>query len=495
MANNNGNTPVLTPAEQIALDALIEKFTGVTELAEAARKIYGPQQVTDEPAAEIRPQAVPALPEWAKMPPNLAKQVGAWLDLYTDYGRSVSPMTPRTFHESAGLWLASVAIARRLVLRMPYDDIYPNLFIVWLAETTLYRKSTALNIGRKLAREVLAHLMAPQDTTPEALLSDMAGYQPQNLGALPLAEQQEWEKSRDFSAQRGLVYDEMSGLMAGAGKDYNAGLLEAFLRFYDCDSHYDRSSRGQGRVVVKNSYLSILGASTPAAMSFHFKSERLWGLGWWPRFAILTPEGRPEWEEPRAEPRPSEIAQKLQVLYNRLPTAKYPDFPQPLEVKLGAGVYDAWSKYNRALSHELLTDELNPNLKGTYGRLPTHALKIAMILAALDWSASDPAPKIELPHLARAIEIAETWRASAHRALDLTTANMSSRVKDRITRLLAKYPNMTERDLVKSLKDIDQNELHLALVEMVEIGDVVEVDAGPGAKGGRPTKRYTVSKE
>lgn len=495
MTGNNGNAPQYTRAQLDAMDLLNQ----IPEFAEAHRAVM--QRATsfpEEPPPAIRPDPVPpSLPEWATLAPNLEQGAGKWIDGYINYAQSVSPMTPRLFHESAALYLVSVAIARRLVLRMPYDDIYPNLFIAWLAPTTLYRKSTALNIARKITREVLGHLLAPQDTTPEAILSDMAGYQPQNLASLPLAEQQAWEKSRDFAAQKGLVYDEMSGLLAGAGKDYNAGLLEAFLRFYDNDPYYERSSRGQGRVVVKNAYLSILGAATPSSMAPHFKAERLWGLGWWPRFAILTPSGRPDWEEPREQPRPNEITSMLQALYNRLPAAKYPENPQPLTVTMGAGVMEAWSRYNRALSHELLTPDLNSWLYGTYGRLPTHALKVAMILAALDWQPGESAPHIELPHLARATAITETWRASAHRALEMTTTSETDRIRDRITRQLSKHDPqaLSLRDLSKLLVDIDKPSLEMTLQDMTRLGEVIEVDAGTGAKGGRPTKRYLLSKE
>ena len=114
-------------------------------------------------------------------------------------------MTPRAFHESAALWLGSVAIARRLKLPMHFGDIYPNLFVAWLASTTLYRKSTALSVASKTARRVFPHLMAAQDTTPEAFLSDLAGREPPQFDTLTEADQADWRAGRDFAAQKGWV--------------------------------------------------------------------------------------------------------------------------------------------------------------------------------------------------------------------------------------------------------------------------------------------------
>jgi len=48
---------------------------------------------------------IPDLPEAARLDPELSAGAGAWVDLYCDYAMAVSPMTPRSFHESAALWL------------------------------------------------------------------------------------------------------------------------------------------------------------------------------------------------------------------------------------------------------------------------------------------------------------------------------------------------------------------------------------------------------
>ncbi len=73
---------------------------------------------------------------------------GNWIDIYVDHVTKIVPMTPHLFLEASALWLASVVVARRLVVPMPFAAIYPNLWIMWIATTTLYRKSTAMNIAR-----------------------------------------------------------------------------------------------------------------------------------------------------------------------------------------------------------------------------------------------------------------------------------------------------------------------------------------------------------
>jgi hypothetical protein len=454
--------------------------------------------VPSVPRLTQTPTACPELPAWARLDPALGKGAGTWVETYLAAARCVSPMTPELFHESLALWLAAVAVARRLVLRLSHGNLYPNLFVAWLAQTTLWRKSTALDFGRGIARHIFPHLMAPQDTTPEAFLSDLAGMEPTNLDKMPDDVRAMWRAERNFAGQRGFALDELSGILATAGRDYGAGLIEAFLHFFDCDPLFVRSSRGQGRVAVRDSCLSVLGASTPAAMAEHLGVDRLWSMGWWPRFALLTPETeRPEWQEATGcsiEARDA-VAAPLRRLYERLPQPIWPEPPEAVGVTLGPGVFEAWAKYNRACGHELLTSDLDGRLWGTYGRLPTQALKVSMLLAALDWGTT-PGPCIDLRHLARAMQIAETWRASAHRVIEVATSTEWGRFRLRVLRQLAKAGSdgATLRDVYRQMQDMRPGDIEETLQQMVT-AEEVEVMPTPAGKRGQPTKRYRLVKE
>jgi len=446
----------------------------------------------DAPQPDAPQPDAPELPAYARLEYDPASGAGAWLDRYTTQARAVSPMTPLLFHESAALWLAGVAIARRLVLPLAFGDIYPNLFVLWLAPTTLYRKSTGLNFARDLARRAFPHLLTPQDTTPEAFLSDLAGAQPANFASLSQTAAARWEQGRKFAAQKGLCLDELSGLLAGAGKDYNAGLLEALLRLYDCDPDFTRSTRNAGWLTVRNGYLSLLGASTPAALAQHLQSERLWSTGFWPRFAILTPAARPEWATAQALDNAPDLVADLCRLADRLPAGAVDNPPVARPVTLGGGVYEAWGRYNKAVSFDLLTPDLEARLYGTYGRLPGLALKVAVILAALDWPAGLETPQVTLSHLARALSITEAWRASAHRALLAAAQDETDHVKRRVLCQIGRAePNgATVRDLCRAMQSTRTAEIEAALHDLVTAGEVEAVRQQSGQQGGRPTERY-----
>ena len=383
-------------------------------------------------------------------------------------------------------------------MSVSFTTIYPNLYIAWVAPTTIFHKSTAMDVARGVARATFQHLLAPQDVTPEALLADLAGMPPAKLEEMRQDEQEQWRKERDYAGQRSLLLDEMSGLMASAGRDYNAGLLEAFLRFYDCDPQFTRSTRSQGRVTVRNAYVSMLGASTPRAMGPHLGSERLWAMGWWPRFALLSPEtDRPAWEMPTATTAdgiPEALVAPLRHLYARLPAADWPNSATACAVALGEGVFDAWGKYSKALRYDLLTTDLDERLRGTYGRLPVAAIKVAMILAAFDWGRDEAVPRIELTHLHRAMMITETWRASGHRTLGASAVADENVKLSRIVRQISRagLEGASFNDLRRAMRDIPVSELKRLVEDAATTEELEAIDLPPGPKGGRPSKRFHV---
>lgn len=449
--------------------------------------------------SEAIPQHTPA--ELSDEVPSLPFEIdftqgqgaGRWLDLYVNYASQVSPMTPRMFHETAALWLVSVGIARRLRVKMNFANIYPNLFILWMARSTVWGKSTAMDIAVETANRVFSHLLSPHDITPEAMLADMSGKEPRNFKELSDEALQMWRAERNFCAQRGLAIDEISGFLAKAQKDYNAGLIEAFLKFYDCADHKG-STKSEGRIWVRNTYVSILGASTPVMMAQHFKNAQLAANGWWYRFIIATPEvDKPEYKEnPEHISEPPYLHTWLHSIYGRLPQASYPIPVEPITLTLDADVMALWKQFDKAMRYDLQEGDFDERFASAYGRMPTLAIKVATILAAMDWGENMPQPIVKYRHMVRAIEMCEQWRRSLHRAMGASTASSEKALRDRILRQVARFDEqggIKMADLSNLMKDVEYAQLKAAVIECIELQHIEEMVVPTGGKG-RPSKKY-----
>ncbi len=439
---------------------------------------------------------VPPLPEPVQdlINSDLAAQAGTWIDDYVAYAANVSPMTPVSFHESAALWLVSSSVARRVVLNMAFDHIYPNLWFAWVAPSTLFGKSTSMNLARRIALQAFPHLLTAEDMTPEGLIGDMSGREPNNLAQMTLQEQTAWQDRRDFAGQRAWTMDEFSGLLASAGRDYNAGLIETLMRFYDCTEKYSRLTAGRGMQTIKHSYLTLLSASTPTALTQHLMSERLWSMGWWPRFALLAPESnRPAWQEPKAQPPPDQLVTRIRTIYKRLPEPTWPEPTPDIPARLVGDSFQIWNRYNKALRYELLdSDCLDQRFWAAYGRMPVHALKVATILAILDWPEGEELPPVYPRHVMRAMQIVEGWRRSAHRVLDLASNQAENNLQQRVVQLITKNPGgMTLRDVYKRMKRTKPKKIESMLDDLVLRGELRQIDY-QNPRGGPKTQKYVV---
>lgn len=156
--------------------------------------------------------------------------------IIADYVETFSPTTdaPRQFHVFVCLVLMAAVLGRRVWVQDGAQRLYPNLYVLLLAPSSLYRKSTCIAIGRALARDLEAAeaggatthpLLYPGQFTPESLL-DILEAQPTGL-----LEIDEW---RQFS-------DSMR-------RDYNSGLREMFLSLYDCRGVHRKIRSGEKRI-------------------------------------------------------------------------------------------------------------------------------------------------------------------------------------------------------------------------------------------------------
>lgn len=443
---------------------------------------------------------VPPLKAYARLSEKAcaeAQTVGRWLNDYMDWAVKRSPMTPPLFLQAGGLWLLGLAVARRVCIQL-HDRVYPHLYILWIATTTRYAKSTGLSAVNHLARAAMPHMIMPQESTPEALIESMAGKLPENFNELRPRDQQLLQKGQKFAAQRGILVDEASSLLGAAKKDYMAGLQEWLLQAYDAPDRKERNTRGGGMVIVRRIALSILGATTPAAMGRTVTADR-WEDGDMARYALLFPEDLMKFDDTIGdyEP-PPHVIEHLRQLHEILPQPKEAEFmadDEPEQIVYYASMTDAaraaFRSYRKAMT-EMVDADLDVRLHGNYGRLPTQALKVALILACSEWAAAnDPQsrPVITLGCWARAQEIVESWRASVHRLLPVLSESLDSRTQTRVLSVLNNAPGgMTLRDISRSI-GVSVKHLNSAMDVLVESGLVEAIDFKNPA-GGAKTKIY-----
>jgi hypothetical protein len=422
---------------------------------------YGKAQPAGETPVIEDLSECPALPAAAQLDPALGVDASPWLDAYIGFSRQWAPRAFDGFHEAVGLWVLATVAARRVKLDFG-GERFPSLYLANVARSSVWTKSTAHHIGSALLDAGgLSYLLAPDESTPQALLSRMA---------LP-ATVTDWDaktaedRERDalalaFAGQKGWDFDEFGGKVSAMMRDSGSmadfrGLLR---RFDDAPDKYVYATIGRGDNRLVRPYLAILASLTPADMQPYAKQGgALWHDGFWARFAFIAPA--PE-EKPNLgrfpegqRVMPYDLLQPLRAWHERLGTPAVDvtqrkdgegkpsrDFdvtvtPQPPELcNLARDVREMFYAYHDALTSIAAAGD-NTDLDGNYSRFAEKALRVAMLLASIENRGN-----IEARHWARAQAIAERWRRSLHnlyRTLNLA-GDDEARTEDRVIEIVAR---------------------------------------------------------
>src|SRR5207249_1338753 len=131
---------------------------------------------------------------------------------YVTYGQQCTD-APADFHRAVAFVVLSTVVGRRAVLKLNVGDVYAVLWLLILAESTIYRKSTVYDLARTLLRAVDPALLAPNDVTPQRFLAMLAE-----------------RNGEPVLFQR----DEVAGFFETMNRlDFMAGLKETLCHIYD----------------------------------------------------------------------------------------------------------------------------------------------------------------------------------------------------------------------------------------------------------------------
>lgn len=378
-------------------------------------------------------------------------------------------------------------------------EIFPNLYALLLGITTLHRKTTAYNLGLKIVRAAIPHMLMSEPGSPERFIEDMAGVMTVNFHEKSEAEKELLLMGRAFAGQRLIHRDELAGLFKNLRRDHMAGLSDHFMNAYDCPIELPRNTKSGGLVVARNVGPSIVGATTPSELVRGI-DERDWTSGLLSRFVIVMPEADFE-DRDRRDDRDTAtenyLIRGLKQLHASLPVPDIPrseteplkPAPSPLPMKMESEA--EMLAYSDALRECTRRDhELDERLKGHYGRLHVLGLKVAMILALMDWAEDGAQPGDDLPLITRAYwsagwQTAEKWRVSLHRAIDDLSetgdARQEQRDDKRVLAYIARYGarGCSASDVGQNLR-MAQSPRDAALRRLLEAGEIIASEPPPG---------------
>lgn len=329
-----------------------------------------------------------------------------FIDRYIEWAKGRSDAAPQ-YHEATAFVVVSAVLAGVLKMRLNFGTMIPNIWVMILADTTLTRKSTAMDMAMDLIEQVDDNALLATEATTEGLVQ-----------ALSLR-----------SGRPSIFHkDEFSGLLEGMKrKDYLSGLAEILTNLYD-GKNVRRQLRRE-EVVVRNPILLMLAGGIKSKIYELMDTEYI-SSGFAPRFIFVTAEsdmsryrplGLQEEEDDDAYADLVQELSELRELYTsdmvmRIGGQKV-EAPAEWNVEITQKALDRYNELEKTMVAFGIDSDVPALYTPMMDRLSKTALKCAMLIAACR---QDPMKKgkviVDVDDILKAITFVEKWR---HYTIDI----------------------------------------------------------------------------
>jgi hypothetical protein len=380
----------------------------------------------------------PTVPEGHDLPPLLSDEERKWCEAnttiveeYIQWAKTLGDAAWQ-YHEAGAFVILSSLLAGTVRLPTSFGLVVPNLWFMILADTTLTRKTTAMDVAMDVVLEIDSDTVLATDGTIEGLMTSLS-----------------MRPGRPSIFLR----DEFSGLLeAITKKDYYAGMAETFTKLYD--------GKFQKRVLRKE----ILEVREPVLILFtggirtrvlELLTYEHVASGFIPRFVFVTAESDVAALRPLGPPTDNmregrqAIVTKfgdIHKLYSVDRSVRVGETtitePARFDAKLTP---EAWSKYNiyeTAMLESAISSPLKDILTPSFDRLSKSGLKAATLLGA----AKGPREKYEVEvtetDVIRAFYYVERWRLHTLDVLDNVGKGRQERELARIHKMIRNKPGV-----------------------------------------------------
>jgi predicted transcriptional regulator len=371
---------------------------------------------------------------------EISQQPPTFVERYTEWARSLGDAAPQ-YHQAGAFIALSSLLAGAVRLPTSFGTIIPNLWFMILADTTLTRKSTAMDIAMDLVADVDPDAMMATDGSLEGLMTSLAG-----------------RPGRPSVFLR----DEFSGLLESmTKKDYMAGMAELLTKLYDGKTQ-KRLLRKEV-ITVKDPVLIIFAGGIKNKITSLLTYEQV-SSGFMPRFVFITAESDPSSLKPLGPPTGITLDTKKAIRDELVDLTTFYWQQQPVAMELGGTqrvmnqpmswdaelTPQAWARYNKLESDLIdlgLKHERPDVMTPTYDRLSKSILKASVLLAAS--RQRGVVVVVEEADIVRAIGYGEQWRMHAVQIIEGVGKTQNERQLDVIMNAIYKKPGVTRSVLMQ----------------------------------------------
>lgn len=380
-----------------------------------------------------------------------------WINAYLQYNKRTESAV--VFHKWSAISAIAGSLRRKVHFNFGRIKVYPNLYIVLVAEPGIARKTQAISFMEDFLGDIYGIQIAADSTTPRALLESLE------------------DAADDAQMVDGTVFRHCSLTIASGefesflgNKKENSKMLVLLTDLFDCKSKpFRHNTKHSGKNVLPLPFLNLIAATTPGSLAECFPSSAIGG-GLSSRILFVYADSKAR-KEPIPELDPERLKMKEPLFKDLSLIARMAgDFNYSKDGKeWWLSFYDTFEERD---PKRLCSD---PSFIGWYSRKPLLMLKVATVISASQRNDM----LINSKDLQRAYDLineVEPHMGSAFSAVgrsDLTAdINM-------VRKIIQKNGRISERQLRGMIwRDVDDRKFETVIETIVKGGDAKRKSQG-----------------
>lgn len=388
---------------------------------------------------------------------------GSWIDNYMEYMKNTEPAA--VFDKWTAHSIIAAALRKKVKLAYGRINYYPNLYIIFVAEPGIARKSQAINFGLGILNEIPDIITSADQITKEALLQDME------------ANKQE-EPMPDGEI---LVHNSISIIskefesFIGQKKD-NTKMLVFLTDMFDCSElPVKYRTKNSGNNVVPSVFMNMLAATTPDSLASCLPATAVGG-GFTSRVLFVWASDK-KCKSPKPSMSTAELKLKESLIRDLYQVSRMSG-EYVMSPEADNNWFTWYMQYDERDKSRICLDK---SFAGWYSRKPMYILKLAINRAASESNEM----VLEWRHIQEAIsdiESVEHDMGLVFRAIG--KSEISSEV-DTVTQIILDYKVISEQKLMSMIwRDIDSFKFDNVIATVCKTGRIRREIRGPKNQAG-----------
>jgi uncharacterized protein DUF3987 len=361
-----------------------------------------------------------------------------FVERYIDWASSLGDAAQQ-YHQAGAFVILSALLSGSVRLPTSFGTIMPNLWFMLLGDTTLTRKTTAMDTAMEMLYEVGEDALLATDGSLEGLMQAL-----ESRPGVPSV----------------FLRDEFSGLIeAMARKDYMAGMAEALTKLYDGKPMKRILKRET--IYVREPCLLIFGGGIKTRVQSQLTLDHV-ASGFMPRFVFITAESDVTRLQPLGPPTDinhesrSALIEELshmrkryvfdqEIIHQGKVIARE---PRKIQVKLTPEAWDRYNLFETTMLYTGVNSDQPDVMTPIYDRMSKSTLKAAMLIAT-SRNIYDDHVIVDVGDIIHAIRYCVGWRDYAHEIINGIGRSASEHEMQRIFQSIRRHPGVSRAKLMQ----------------------------------------------